>query len=159
VTSLQNNLSQLQALYNLHSHKPNVQFYEGKDQVISVFEESLQAEKIYFYFMTEVFQAKLADYLDTFFEKIGKNMIQTYGMVASSLKRNIKQEHTSRNQVIIIPQEYTAQTDFLICDTKIAYIQVKEDTISALVIDDPHICFFEKTRYIMLWKLLSGQKL
>ena len=154
IAGLEKELSHLQALYNSDHRKPKIMYYEGVEEVKKVYEDTLTSEKIYMHCMSEDVRLAVGEYLEKFYERIGRLMIHTFEIASDKLedKAYQKEHSTSRNQIICIPEKYITKTDYLIYGGKVAFITCKDKTPVAIVIEDPEIAYFETMRYLMIWE-------
>jgi len=154
ITSLKDELPQLQALYNLTHQKPKIRYYEGVEEVKKIYEDTLSAEKIYVHCMSQHAIPIIGEYLEKYFVRVIRKMIHTKEIVSDSEvdKKYQKEYATSRNQIICIPKQYITNTDYMIYGTAVAFITYKDQEPIGVVICDPEIAQFEKIRFMMIWE-------
>ncbi|PIZ65981.1 hypothetical protein CO051_06550 [Candidatus Roizmanbacteria bacterium CG_4_9_14_0_2_um_filter_39_13] len=158
ISSLGQELPQLQALYNMSHQKPKIRYYEGIEEVKKIYEDSLSAEKIYFQHMSEKGKELMGEYGETYWALLMQKMIHTKQIIAENDKNRayIQNESTQRNQMICIPEKYSTNIDYIIYGDNVAFITYKDRVPVGVVISDPEIVHFEKIRFMMVWEKFSG---
>lgn len=154
IASLDRELPQLQALYNVSHQKPKIRYYEGVEEVKKIYEDSLSAEKIYFQHMSEKGRGLMGEYGEKYWARLMQKMIHTKQIIAENDKNRayIQNEPTQRNQIICIPAKYSTTIDYIIYADTVAFITYKESIPVGVVISDPEIVHFEKVRFMMVWE-------
>jgi sugar-specific transcriptional regulator TrmB len=158
---LEQNIPELQALYNLKHERPKIRYYEGTEGIKKIYEETLSVEKIYVHCMTQDAREIMGSYLDTYFTRVIRKMIFTQEIVSDSDvdKEYQKEYSTSRNEIITISQKYITNTDYMIYGNCIAFITYKDKKPVGIVIEDPEIAHFERIKFMLIWKIAKENKL
>ncbi|PIQ73797.1 hypothetical protein COV58_00570 [Candidatus Roizmanbacteria bacterium CG11_big_fil_rev_8_21_14_0_20_36_8] len=162
VSSLQENLSQLQTVYDISHKKPKIRYYEGVEEVKKIYEDSLSVEKIYVHCMSQKAIPLMKGYIEEYMVRMIRRMIHTKEIVSDSTEDKKYQEEysTSRNQIICIPSKFITNTDYFIYGDNVAFITYKDSIPVGVVISDPEIVHFEKIRFMMIWeKFLANNQL
>ncbi len=162
---LEQSLPELHALYNQNPHKPSVRFYEDLPGIKIVLENALEADEILVlcsgYY--EPIEAKLADYLDEYFERLDQQGIITHELLgpAPDLEPYIRKYRASRHLIKKFPRETNhfqdtnteqhnqAHIDKLIYNNTLAIISFEH--LNATVITHKPIVDFERSLFRNLW--------
>lgn len=149
---LDKELSQIKALYNRNQGRPTLSIKQGLKGAKELFNEALQSDVIYMHFMSEVGRQLLGDIGDTFFESCLQKMIETKQIIRDTPQNiTFKSEvETERNQVLLLNPKYSSEVDYIIYGETIAYITYKTNDPYIVLISDPQIAYFEKTRFVIL---------
>lgn len=157
IDTLQVELPQLQALYNLNVGKPKVRYYTGKGEVIKVFDDALHAEEIYLHCMSGEGREIFGDALDNYVERIKKKLIYSKQIVDDSTQNKAfkKENETARNQILCLDSKYATSADYILFGTNVAYLTYTDSSPHCILIADPQIAHFEKVRFNLLWERLQ----
>lgn len=157
IHSLNSNLHQLQAIYNLKLEKPKIRYYEGIEGIQTIYEETLEQNHIFVHCMTQHAIQLLEDYLPKYYDRLIRKMIFTQEIVSDSQADKDYQHtySTSRNEIVCIPQKYVTNTDYLIYGDTVAFITYKSGNPVGVVIEDKEIAHFERVRFLMIWNLVQ----
>jgi sugar-specific transcriptional regulator TrmB len=120
-------IPELKALHKDTKMKPVVKVFEGKNGLISLFEDSLYAKEreIRIVSSLEKIFALLPEYVPNYIQRRWKKRIKMFGIHPSkpALMQYEKMEKESDDEAIFIPEEnYKMPADFAIYDNKIAYM-------------------------------------
>ena len=154
---LEQEIPQLDAMYRTQHSIPQIQYYQGTDEVKKIYEEALEADKISMHCMSPSAMEIMGDYLKTYFVRIIRRMIHSQEILSDSAADKIYQQEysTSRNQMVCIPAKLGTNTDYMIYGNKVAFITYKEGQPVGVVICDKEIAHFEKIRFQILWEKFS----
>lgn len=163
--TLQTTLPQLQALYNQHSHKPTVRFYEALEGVKTALEETLAAREILVFCSgyEKPIEKKLSAYLDQYFEEVDKLGIETFELLgpAPDLDPYIKKYQSPLHQLKNLhdipnypnlpnyPNHPKNHIDKLIFGNSLVLISF--EFLNAIVIEHKPLVVFEKKLFWQLW--------
>jgi len=158
---LEQEIPQLNALYRAGHTIPQIQHYQGIDEVKKIYEKTLTAEKMYVHCMSQKAMEIMGPYLKKYFIRVVQRMIHTKEIVSdNSSDKLYQQEHaTSRNQIICIPSKFATNTDYIIYGDNVVFITYREGQPVGVVIHDKEIAHFEKIRFGIVWKQFSNNKL
>lgn len=156
---LEKEKSILDALYDRREGKPHIQYKEGVRSVEEVFKDSLEADQIYMFFTSEVGREVLGDLGEQYYEQYMKRMIPTKQIIRSSdnNKTYKDNEQTSRNQIVLLDESMTSNTDFIIFNNQVVYITYKNAQPQLIIIEDMEIAYFEKIKYNLLFSSLKKE--
>lgn len=151
--SMRADLPQLHALYHLYHAKPKVNYYNGKSEIIKLFEESLKEERIYIYQLSQDFTSYFGPYLNTYREEVKKKMRYTKEILAETVDnlQYKKSNDSVRNQIKLLSQKDVINIDSLLYGDKNIILTYKEGQPHATVICDKDIVFFEVLKFNALW--------
>lgn len=154
---LEKEVSTLNALYNRSQGKPIIQFKEGIKAVEEVFDDSLESKEICMHFMSEVGREILGDIGERYYEHYMKKMVPTKQIIRKNSKNILyqKEESTSRNKIHLLEETFATETDYLIYNDTVVFFTYKNGAPQLLILTDPQIAFFEKTRFNLLFTSCS----
>jgi len=157
---LEQEIPQLDAMYQTQHSIPRIQYYQGTDEVKKIYEESLKADKIYFHHMSSKGKELMSDYAEKYWAQLMQKMIHTMQIISDSNKnqRYVQNESTQRNQMVCIPAKLQTNTDYMIYGNKVAFITYREGQPVGVVICDKEIAHFEKIRFQIIWEKFSINK-
>ncbi len=146
---------QLKSLYNLSMNKPGVRFYEGREGVWTVLEDTLTSK-------TEILMYGDHDAIIRFIPDINQRYIKARGRLGIK-KRMVMFETASAPKHL---QELTetkfmprGSSEFLasitnIYDDKIAYLTFTETSSIGVIVEDASICQLNRAIFEHVWKSL-----
>ncbi len=147
--SLRAELPQLHALYRLYHTQPKIQYYSGKSEIIKLFEESLNYDRIYLYLISSDFSSYFGSYANTYRTAFKKAMCYTREILSRTVEnlQYQKENNSVRNQIVLLSQEDVANVDTLIYGEKTIIITYKDSHPHATVICDKDIQFLEVLKF------------
>lgn len=157
-------LGSLASKFNLLSGKPNVQFYEGKEGVQKVLEDTLTVPKgteIYTYTDLESIAKYIPDINSSYSERREKLGIKKRGLLLDTPKAReiIKNYHTEVTDTKFISFGVTEfETVFQIYENKVSYITLKENSMIGIIIEDPFIYKIHKAIFEHLWSITDSPR-
>jgi sugar-specific transcriptional regulator TrmB len=149
-------LSQIISDYNLVLGKPGVRFYEGKDGIKKVLEDSLTAkEEIYTYADIESIVKYLDDINKSYVKKRDKLGIKKKALLLDTpfSRQYLKDYYKDITDIKLI--KYNAlpfQTVMQIYDNKISYITLTEKNMVGIIIEDKNIYQMHKYLFEYNWQ-------
>lgn len=152
-------LGALSSKFNLLSGKPNVQFYEGKEGVKRVLEDTLlvpPGTEIYTYADIEAITKYIPEINKEYSDKREKLTIKKKGLVLDTIKAReiIKDYHTDVTETRFIKSDTGEfETVIQIYENKISYITLKNDSMIGVIIEDSSIYKIHKAIFETLWGL------
>ena len=154
VSSLEENLPQLQAVYDISHIKPKIIYYEGVSEAKKIYEDSLNSDKILVHCMSQQAIPMMEGYIEKYMVRLIRRMIYTQELVSDSAQDKTYQKEfsTSRNQIICVPSEFATNVDYLIYADKVAFLTYRDAKPVGMVISDPEIAHFERIRFQMIWE-------
>lgn len=156
---LEQEIPQLDAMYRTQHSIPKIQYYQGTDEVKKIYEETLEADKIYVHCMSQSGMEIMGDYLNKYFMRVIRRMIHSQKILSDSPADKLYQQEysTSRNQIVCIPAKLGTNTDYMIYGNKVAFITYREGQPVGVVICDKEIAHFEKIRFQMVWEKFASK--
>ncbi len=147
----------LKSQFNLLSGKPSVQYFEGKEDVAKMIEDTIASgEIIYTYADAEAVMKYIPEINDDHVKKrmelgIEKHILLADNKLARQLKKkNIKNPLT---KIRIIDKEYIPFEGITeIYENKVSYITISEYGISGILIEDKQINKMHKFVFEALWE-------
>ncbi len=152
-------LGALSSKFNLLSGKPNVQFYEGKEGIKKVLEDTLTTTKgteICAYGDIESILKYIPDINKSYSEQREKLGIKRKGFVIDTPKAReiIQNYHTEITDTKFIKYNtLEIETLMQIYENKISYITLKENSMIGIIIEDPFIYKMQKAIFDHLWEI------
>lgn len=159
---LTSSLGSLSSKYNLITGKPNVQFYEGKEGMRKVLDDTLNVPKdteIYTYADLEAITKYIPEINKEYSNRREKLGIKKKGLLLDTPKARdeIKNYHTDVTDTKFISCDITElDTVIQIYENKISYITLKENSMIGIIIEDPSIYKIQKTLFEHLWKITQS---
>lgn len=152
-------LGALSSKFNLLSGKPNVQFFEGKEGIKKVLEDTLlvpSGTEIYTYADIEAITKYIPEINKEYSDKREKLKIKKRGLVLDTEKAHqiIKDYHTDVTETKFIKSNIGEfETVIQIYENKISYITLKNDSMIGVIIEDSSIYKIHKAIFETLWGL------
>ncbi|MCL4374919.1 hypothetical protein M1523_03595 [Patescibacteria group bacterium] len=161
VAAINQSRMQLQALSSAKTQKPKIRYYEGVEGIKSIYEDSLSAEEIDVFCLTQNGPRVMGDYLKKYFVRVIRKMIITKDIVSDSKddKEYQREYSTSRNKIVCIPSRFITNTDYMIYKNCVAFITYRDRVPVGIVIEDNELARFERMRFKILWKVASRGRL
>lgn len=152
-------LGSLSSKFNLLSGKPNVQFFEGKEGIKKVLEDTLNTTKgteICAYGDIESILKYIPDINEEYSRRREKLGIKKRGFLVDTPKSReiVKYYHTDTTiNKFIKYNVMEIETIMQIYENKISYITLKENSMIGVIIDDPFIYKMQKAVFDHLWEI------
>jgi sugar-specific transcriptional regulator TrmB len=155
-------LPQLQSIHNTHGTKPKIRFYEGKEGLRDVYEDTLKNTKeILIFGSYDIVNALGADWAENYLKKRVAKQIYAKAILPGTEK--LIQEFISRDQEqrrstkLIDPKKYPFSIEINIYShQKIALISAKEEI--ALIVEGAEIHKTLRLMFELIWDLLPEIK-
>lgn len=147
-------LGQLTSDYNLALGRPGVLFFEGRDGVKKVADDSLTSKtEILSYLDNEAINKYIPDINKEYMQKrnrmnIAKKMI---AVDSKFVRDRAKQLNKSTTQIRVIGKGYPFATVMQIYDGKVSYITLDEKKMIGVILADPHIYQMHKILFDFTW--------
>lgn len=154
-------LPELQSLYNLSLQRPGVRFFEGKEGIWKVLEDSLTS-KTEIYSITDIDSIikHIGDLNEKYAKKRSRLQIKKRGLVldtpfARDYLRGYLREITETK--LIAPNAGVLFESIMqIYDTKVSYITLSEKNMIGVIIEDPIINRMHRILFETLWSTTPG---
>ncbi|MDH4329987.1 MAG: hypothetical protein OEV93_00335 [Candidatus Moranbacteria bacterium] len=154
--SIEDLMPQLISNYNLAFHKPGIRFFEGKEGVRRVLDDTLTAkETIYTYVDMEAIVEHINDINKAYVKKREKLDIKKKGIVLDSpfTRKLLKNYHTSVTDTRFMDHtKYSFSSIMQIYDDRVAYISLSEDSFTSIIIQDKNIYQMHKQIFEFNWQ-------
>lgn len=156
--TLDNLLPKLKGIANTVSGKPKVRFYEGREGLKTVYDETLDYKEILVHCMTENWAKLMPYYLTWYFGQVKKRRIKTKEIVETSPSGNeYCHLYSSKNNIIKqLPKIYKSDTDYMIYGNKVAFLSYNRKNPVGIVIEDEEIVKHEKIHFEVMWEALEA---
>ena len=151
---LTSSLGTLSSKFNLITGKPNIQFFEGKEGVERVANDSINSKsEILSYIDNEAVNKYLLGLNKKYVSERKKlNLKKKMLAVDSSfIRAHVKDMDKEITEVRIIPKSETFGTVMQIYDDKISYVTVLEDKKIGVIIEDSDIAHMHKIIFQATW--------
>ncbi len=152
---LTDRLPQLQSLYNLAMHKPNVQFFEGMAGVQHVLDDSLTTKTENYTYIDNEAMNKYAGKLNESYVKkraalgIRKKMITVDSPYIRARVKSFNPNFTAVH--VIDGKNYPFATVMQIYDNKVSYITLNEKIMIGIIIEDSAIATMHRALFEFTW--------
>ena len=151
----------LKSKYNLILRKPGIKYYEGKEGIKKVLDDSLTSKtEIYTYADLEAIEKYIPKINKKYAKKRKELNIKKRGIVLDTLfTRNfLKNYHKQITDTKLIKQEDAPpfKTIMQIYDNKISYLTLSSESKIGVIIEDPNIYKMHKYLFEYLWKITKS---
>lgn len=145
-------LPEIRSIFNTNESKPKIRYYEGKEGVISIYEENTKAKEI----LAIGSPNHLYEYLPKYFENHAKEAIKSKQIIKELITEDgssaeyIKEFNKENQEVRLLPKGITFSTDLMIFDNKLALISFGSE-LHGVVIESSSIVDLQKTLFEIIW--------
>ncbi len=151
---LQEKAEELKKAENRLSLTPKVKFYEGKKEVMKLYEQVLKEKRFYALFNPQKVKVMMPEYHDKIPETIKAGRLRTkefvvYGPEAKAYK---KRYNSRSHQIKILPKERQFEADTIITAEKIYMIAYGEKEVSGVEIINPWLAEAQQVIFEALWE-------
>ena len=159
---LKNNLSgfqellpELRSIYNQPAAKPKVRYFEGREGIISVYEEVVKAKEAVAIGSPKHLYQFLGDYFPQFVERtVGRGLkirelISADGVEAAEYIRKNNYKKPAQ-EARLLPSDIRISTDMMIFGDKMALISYGEE-LHAVVIESSSLIDTQKALFEIIW--------
>lgn len=150
-------LPNLKMLYNRNSQQPKIRFYEGKDKIQMISEETFSAKEIWALFSPNKF-LKHFNHKDN--KHLFRILIRHGGIIYDLLEDTPQAREFSRakyrcgvSEVKFLPKKMRFATDLLLWDNKVALVSF--DNLTAVVIEDQSIAQMQRLMLQFIWQQID----
>ncbi len=146
----------LQALYTRQKNKPKIKFYDGFEQVKTIYEATFTADEIYAIGSTEKLESVQKGLIEWYAKQVKKKAIIMHDILLDSARgktgKQMKDIIGALYSVKFLPQKYQEiPTDMLIWNDNIALISLDEPIFGTVLTNKPLAITF-KMLFELLWK-------
>ncbi len=154
---LENGIEDMSVIFNESTHKPKVQFYEGKRELKNIYEEifesvgdmySIFPPRSFFSNFTENDYREFDSLIKAHALKSKDLMVRQEGLKKVLAMR--KENYDKNQQTKILPEAFASNVDVLIAGNRVALISLTN--LSAIVIENDDIADFFKSTFNFFWK-------
>jgi sugar-specific transcriptional regulator TrmB len=135
-----NLINELRSFHKGPEQKMKVKYYEGKEGIVTVYEDTLRAKsKVFEYGSAEERQKFDPEYFKKYYENRAEKGVETVSIMPKSpdsIKLKSK-DSVSASVTKIVPEEFNTGTDISVYDDKVAIMSLKEKF--AIVIESEEI--------------------
>lgn len=159
---LDESIGQMVSKYNLFIGKPNVQFFEGKEGVKKVLEDTLMVQEgteIYSYADIEAITKYIPEINKNYSDKREKLKIKKRAFLldTTEARKLISDYHTLVTETKFIkPDILEFETVMQIYENKVSYITLKESSMIGVIIEDSSIYKMHKAIFEYFWKITEN---
>lgn len=153
MTLLEEKLPELQALESTLSITPTVKFYEGKEEVKSMYSQIVQESS----FCAFVDLAAVKDVMPEYYDEIPKMIKQKGGMarelavVSDESLEYMNKYSSKRHQIKILPKHMKFPSDVIVCKDHLYMTAYGEQQISAVQIFSESLAQTQQVLFDYLW--------
>jgi sugar-specific transcriptional regulator TrmB len=151
-------LTQLEALENRLSITPRVKFHEGKEEILKVYDDVLQADSFLAFFNPKVIRERMPDYIVQAANALGNHTgiareILVHSEVAKAYQA---QFHSASHEVRILPKSRQFDVDIIILREKLYMISYGQNEVSATEIHNADLITFQRNLFEQTWDSLKA---
>lgn len=154
VGSLRNILPELKSVYRGTGPKPKVQFFEGKEGLISAYEDTLtSSEKIRAYASIENMHKAIPGYFPDYYQRRAANgiTIQSIHPDTEESRERVKHNEEEAREALLVPKDtYNFSPEVNIYDNKIVFMSLVEKF--ALIIESVELADVMKKIFDLSWE-------
>lgn len=154
---LREKLPEFNELEKRLSITPKVKYFEGKKNVMNMYENIMKEEDFYAFFNPSLVKSMMPEYhylLPKTIKKHGREVREI--LVDSPEAREYKKEFESKkHQIRILPKTSTFQTDTIICMSKIYMVAYGTNEVSAVEIHNPTLAQSQRVIFELVWENLD----
>ena len=148
-------LPDLRALHKKQKNKPTIRFYEGFDQVRTIYEQTLDAEELFATGSTEHLERISPGFIDWYRKALDKKKVIMHDMPAHTAREKtgheLKEALGGLYSMRFLPEKYAEiPTDLLIWDDTVALIAL-EEPIFGTVLTNKHLADTFRMLFKMAW--------
>jgi|GEM_PF-6880664 len=148
-----NLLPQLRGLYQASSTRPRVQFYDGLDSLIELYDQTLQQDSYCCIYTPQVIDARLSDYVENFCKRVKEKDIVARDLVVGSKLPFYYAKYftTSRQEVRMLQQKAPLNADMILTKERLLIVNYVP-SIYALTIEDTAVIQTFQLMFESIWK-------
>ena len=160
IDSLENDIPQLKAIYGSANGQPKLRFTQGVKELQRLLNESLNAEQVYFWHLSEDGKEISYEIFEKYICEISKRMTHSIEFVLDDVEglSHKNQHSTARNKIITIDQKYKTDNDFILFGDTFIYITYKNMIPQCTVISDATLAYFERAKLLFIIDNLSSHE-
>jgi len=160
---IQGIIPELRALSNREITKPRITFYEGKEGIREVCDDSLRKENTEVLFMSslvDIYKIISPNYDSEHYiparlnNKIKIRMLVSRNLYTEALA---KKDEDELRETRFLPKEFRFTASQFIYQNKIAYVSSERELVGA-IIESVDIAELERQKYEMIWNWLGSNK-
>ncbi|MFA7314645.1 MAG: helix-turn-helix domain-containing protein [Candidatus Magasanikbacteria bacterium] len=152
----------LTASFNLTAHKPGVRYFEGKEGMLEVLEDSLSSpEAIYTFADIEAIVKYIDTENKTYVTQRDVKKIAKKAIIADTpFARNyLKDYHQATTDIRFISGNIKPFGNVMqIYDNKISYLTLTDTVLNGIIVQDPQIYKMHKAFFEYMWNTLNTSK-
>lgn len=156
--NIQTELPKLEQLENKLSITPKVKFYEGKREVMKMYEAVLKEKEFYAGFNPSLVKRRMPEY----YLRVGEELRKKHGK-AKELVVDCKEGHAYQKQFVsklhhikILPRHVQFPSDTIIGEHTIFMIAYGENEICATEIVNPSLAQTQRALFELVWESIPG---
>lgn len=145
-------LPELRSIYNKAPQKPKVKYFEGKEGIISLYEEAQKADELIAIGSISSIYQYLGDFFDQHIENIVKKKVRVRELIVheETSPEYIKHYKKPFQEARFLPKGLNISTDMMLFANKLAMISYEGD-LHAVVIESSSIINTQKTLFEIIW--------
>lgn len=149
----ENYLPELETLENKLSITPKVKFFEGKDNVMKVYEAILKEDGFCAIFNPKIVKKIMPIYYYKVAETVKKYKLDVRELVVDCAEADwYKKTYNSKtHQIKLLPKNVAFDSDTIICKDKIYMISYGEKEVSATEIFNPSLAHTQRAIFEQMW--------
>lgn len=154
-------LPYLNASFSKAPEKPNIKYYEGKDQIIDIYNNILNSTEVWFFGSIKESMKNFPEYFAKFVEESEKRNIKIKEIIGSSqedidyMQAHNKPEH---HEIHLLPKDnpYSFKTDCAMWENKIAIFSYQ--LMFVVLIESKDVAESYKALFELAWKAKDSDR-
>jgi sugar-specific transcriptional regulator TrmB len=150
-------IDQFQGAYSLAKNKPGVRFFEGKDGFKEALWDSLQVDgELYTIADLEAVEEHVNEINKEYVEERRKRDINKKILISNTKasRKYIQQQGEELTDTKMLPKKMSRfQTGTQIYDGKVSYFTLRDEPITAMIVEDEDIYDMHKKMFEFLWQM------
>jgi sugar-specific transcriptional regulator TrmB len=152
LTDFQMFLPELRSIYNNTAEKPKIRYYEGKEGIISVYEENSKAPELLAIGSPNHIYKYLPEYFDEHAKRIIKRKTKIRELITPDAINSsyLKEFRSIKQEARVLPEGIVFSTDLMIFENKLALVSYGIN-MHAVVIESSSIVDTMKVLFKLIW--------
>ncbi len=160
LTTIKTELPKLEQLENKLSITPKVKFYEGKREVMKVYEAVIKEKQFYASFNPKLVKHRMPEYYLKLGEELRKNGGRAKELVVDCKEGHTYQKHfaSKLHHIKILPSHVRFPSDTIIGEHTIFMIAYGENEVCATEIVNPSLAQTQRALFELVWENIPEEK-
>ena len=154
---LDERLPELEKLSNKLSITPKVNFFEGKEDVMRMYESVLKEKEFCAFFNPYSVKTVMPEYHDVIPQLLKRNGGRARELLVDCVeaKEYKKKYYSEKHQINILPKRMQFASDIIVCKDRIYMTSYGEDQVSAVVVFNNSLAEAQQVIFDEMWDKIS----